>query len=53
MEKALRNINGEVGAKSLVVADLGCSSGPNAFLVISQIINAVMKVCQKAEEITF
>ncbi|KAH7689252.1 Salicylate carboxymethyltransferase protein [Dioscorea alata] len=53
VENALKNINGEVIYKSLVVADLGCSSGPNAFLVISQIISAVMEGCQKTKEITF
>ncbi|XP_039146645.1 S-adenosyl-L-methionine:benzoic acid/salicylic acid carboxyl methyltransferase 3-like [Dioscorea cayenensis subsp. rotundata] len=54
VEKALKNINGEVVSKSLVVADLGCSSGPNAFLVISQIISAVMEAgYQKAKEIVF
>lgn len=53
VEKALKNINEEVTGKNLVVADLGCSSGPNAFLVISQILSAVMEGCQKAKEITF
>ncbi|XP_039118950.1 S-adenosyl-L-methionine:benzoic acid/salicylic acid carboxyl methyltransferase 3-like [Dioscorea cayenensis subsp. rotundata] len=54
VEKALKNINGVIVSKSLVVADLGCSSGPNAFLVISQIINAAMEAgCQKTKEIMF
>ncbi|XP_039141259.1 S-adenosyl-L-methionine:benzoic acid/salicylic acid carboxyl methyltransferase 3-like [Dioscorea cayenensis subsp. rotundata] len=53
MEKALKNINGELVSKGLVVADLGCSSGPNAFLVISQIIAVAMKGCQKAKELMF
>ncbi|KAJ0986999.1 hypothetical protein J5N97_005355 [Dioscorea zingiberensis] len=51
VEKALTNIYGEVVPESLVVADLGCSSGPNAFLVISQIMGAV--IGSKAKEIMF
>ncbi|KAF5194656.1 Jasmonate o-methyltransferase, partial [Thalictrum thalictroides] len=31
----------------LTVVDLGCSSGPNSLLVISEIIHAVDKTCQK------
>ncbi|XP_039119009.1 salicylate carboxymethyltransferase-like [Dioscorea cayenensis subsp. rotundata] len=38
MEKALKNINGELVSKGLVVADLGCSSGPNAFLNGDQVL---------------
>ncbi|PIA52746.1 hypothetical protein AQUCO_01000546v1 [Aquilegia coerulea] len=33
--------------KCLTIADMGCSSGPNSLLVISEIINVVATTCQK------
>ncbi|XP_057419292.1 S-adenosyl-L-methionine:benzoic acid/salicylic acid carboxyl methyltransferase 1 isoform X2 [Lotus japonicus] len=32
---------------SLAIADLGCSSGPNTFFAVSEIIKAVEKLCQE------
>nr|CAD1827223.1 unnamed protein product [Ananas comosus var. bracteatus] len=34
--------------KSMVAADLGCSSGPNALLVASEVIETVADQCRKA-----
>lgn len=33
----------------LKLADLGCSSGPNTFQVISQIIDSIHKICQQSQ----
>ncbi|XP_061354023.1 S-adenosyl-L-methionine:benzoic acid/salicylic acid carboxyl methyltransferase 3-like [Gastrolobium bilobum] len=33
--------------RSLAIADLGCSSGPNTFFVVSEIVKAVEKLCQE------
>nr|AIB06953.1 benzoic acid/salicylic acid carboxyl methyltransferase [Vanda hybrid cultivar] len=48
-EEALREICKTLPEK-LVVADLGCSSGPNTLLVLSQIINAVDEYCSKSSQ---
>ena len=32
---------------ALCIADLGCSSGPNAFLVVSELMEIVHKTCKK------
>ncbi|ONK70107.1 uncharacterized protein A4U43_C05F30330 [Asparagus officinalis] len=33
--------------ESLAIADLGCSSGPTTFMAISEIMDAIYKVCNK------
>ncbi|PKA50482.1 Salicylate O-methyltransferase [Apostasia shenzhenica] len=45
VEEAVRQICTSFLPEKLVVADLGCSSGPNAFLVMSEIIGAVDEHC--------
>ncbi|XP_020588080.1 anthranilate O-methyltransferase 1-like [Phalaenopsis equestris] len=56
MEEAVREICKSLPEK-LVAADLGCSSGPNTLLVLSQITNAVDEHCcslsQQKPEIQF
>ncbi|KAJ0618374.1 putative salicylate carboxymethyltransferase [Helianthus annuus] len=47
MEAAIFNILLEVKPKSMGVADLGCSSGPNALTAISRIIHMVDAASQK------
>ncbi|PON71455.1 SAM dependent carboxyl methyltransferase [Parasponia andersonii] len=34
-------------SKSLAIADLGCSSGPNTLLVVSELIKVVHQLCKK------
>ncbi|XP_058760092.1 S-adenosyl-L-methionine:benzoic acid/salicylic acid carboxyl methyltransferase 3-like [Vicia villosa] len=45
--KAITNLYCSLCPRSLDIADLGCSSGPNALLVTSEIIKVVEKLCQE------
>ncbi|CAI8593566.1 unnamed protein product [Vicia faba] len=45
--KAITNLYCSLCPRSLAIADLGCSSGPNTMLVISEIIKVVEKLCQE------
>ncbi|KAI4316843.1 hypothetical protein L6164_024783 [Bauhinia variegata] len=47
IEKTLRSISWPV---TMGIADLGCSSGPNTLLVISEILNAVHATCRRFEQ---
>ncbi|KAI3762814.1 hypothetical protein L1987_53255 [Smallanthus sonchifolius] len=47
MEAAILNILLEVQPKSMGVADLGCSSGPNSLTAISQMIHTVVTASKK------
>ncbi|KAI7725530.1 hypothetical protein M8C21_029575, partial [Ambrosia artemisiifolia] len=47
MEAAIFNILSEVKPNSIGVADLGCSSGPNALTAVSQIIHIVDAASQR------
>nr|CAD70566.1 carboxyl methyltransferase [Crocus sativus] len=47
VEEAIKEVYNSLNPKSLVVADLGCSSGPNTFLVISEIVEAIGDHCRK------
>ncbi|MED6181197.1 S-adenosyl-L-methionine:benzoic acid/salicylic acid carboxyl methyltransferase 3 [Stylosanthes scabra] len=46
-EEAIRKVYCSKTPRSLVIADLGCSSGPNTFLVVSEVIMAVEKLCRE------
>ncbi|KAI3807327.1 hypothetical protein L1987_23253 [Smallanthus sonchifolius] len=47
MEAAILNILLEVQPRSMGVADLGCSSGPNSLTAVSQMIHTVVTASQK------
>ncbi|KAL0914784.1 hypothetical protein M5K25_015163 [Dendrobium thyrsiflorum] len=49
VEESIQQICKTIPEK-LVVADLGCSSGPNTLLVLSQIINAVYEYCTQSSQ---
>ncbi|XP_071724901.1 S-adenosyl-L-methionine:benzoic acid/salicylic acid carboxyl methyltransferase 2-like [Rutidosis leptorrhynchoides] len=46
MEEALTNLYSSTSPSKLAIADLGCSSGPNTFLVTSEIIEVVDRICR-------
>ncbi|KAG0466271.1 hypothetical protein HPP92_017851 [Vanilla planifolia] len=45
MEEVIEELCNTIAAETLVVADLGCSCGPNAFRVISQVVASVEGHC--------
>ncbi|KAK7252931.1 hypothetical protein RIF29_37234 [Crotalaria pallida] len=46
-EEAVTSLYHRTLPRRLAIADLGCSSGPNTFLVVSEVIKLVEKLCQK------
>ncbi|BAT75452.1 hypothetical protein LR48_Vigan01g183100 [Vigna angularis] len=46
-EEAITGLYRSTLPRSLAIADLGCSSGPNTFSVVSELIKAVEKLCRK------
>ncbi|AES95026.1 putative salicylate carboxymethyltransferase [Medicago truncatula] len=46
-DEAIKNLYCKTFPKRLGIADLGCSSGPNTLLVISEVIKLVDKLCQE------
>ncbi|KAK4259195.1 hypothetical protein QN277_005551 [Acacia crassicarpa] len=46
-EEAMTKLYRKMLPKSLVIADLGCSSGPNTFFVVSEVIKTVEKLCRE------
>ncbi|KAJ9147050.1 hypothetical protein P3X46_029255 [Hevea brasiliensis] len=43
----MTNLYSSIHPKSLAIADLGCSSGPNTLLAVSELIKVVDKLCGK------
>ncbi|KAE8726877.1 hypothetical protein F3Y22_tig00005974pilonHSYRG00331 [Hibiscus syriacus] len=52
IEESIRDMFKEMAPTCIKVADLGCSSGPNTFHTISQVINTIHRIC-KLEELKF
>ena len=46
-EEAITSLYCNTVPRSLAVADLGCSSGPNTLLVVSEFIKIVEKLCRE------
>lgn len=44
-DEAISSLYRSILPKRLAIADLGCSSGPNTFFVISEVIKSVEKLC--------
>ncbi|KAF5454429.1 hypothetical protein F2P56_024095 [Juglans regia] len=47
MEEAITNLYYNASPRSLVIADLGCSSGPNTLFAVSELIKVVEKLRQQ------
>ncbi|KAE8735070.1 hypothetical protein F3Y22_tig00000477pilonHSYRG00339 [Hibiscus syriacus] len=52
IEESIRDMFKEMAPACIKVADLGCSSGPNTFHTISQVIDTIHGIC-KREELKF
>ena len=46
-EAAIRELYLSKLSRSLAIADLGCSSGPNTLFLVSQVIKTVERICQE------
>eukprot|EP00257_Ricinus_communis_P006342 XP_002521540.2 salicylate carboxymethyltransferase [Ricinus communis] len=46
-EEAMTNLYCSISPKSLSIADMGCSSGPNSLFAVSELIRAVETICGK------
>ncbi|KAK8493781.1 hypothetical protein V6N13_050340 [Hibiscus sabdariffa] len=46
IEESVRDMFMEMGPTYIKVADLGCASGPNAFRIISQVIDTIHRMCK-------
>ena len=49
-EEAITSLYCSMLPRSLAIADLGCSSGPNTFFVVSEIIKAMEKLCRELNQ---
>ncbi|KAJ3696669.1 hypothetical protein LUZ61_000374 [Rhynchospora tenuis] len=49
LDEAVTEVHKTLLPGKMVVADLGCSSGPNTFLVLTQVMKIITKQCQLLE----
>ncbi|KAJ4753146.1 S-adenosyl-L-methionine-dependent methyltransferase superfamily protein [Rhynchospora pubera] len=49
LEEAIIEMHKSLLHKKMIVADLGCSSGPNAFLVLTEVMKTIGRQCQQLE----
>ncbi|CAL4991250.1 unnamed protein product [Urochloa decumbens] len=50
IDKAIRKVLETLDVKTMTIADLGCSSGPNTLLFVSNLIDITAEHCKKAVE---
>ncbi|KAL0307797.1 UNVERIFIED_CONTAM: Salicylate carboxymethyltransferase [Sesamum angustifolium] len=49
IEEAITELYKNMVPKTLCIADLGCSAGPNTLFAASEVVRTVSKLCQKLE----
>ncbi|KAL6596980.1 hypothetical protein ACP70R_047114 [Stipagrostis hirtigluma subsp. patula] len=50
IQNATRDVYAALSPKTMIVSDLGCSSGPNTLLFVSNVINTIADLCCKSGE---
>jgi hypothetical protein len=48
IDNAIRKVYEDIVLKTMTIADLGCSSGLNTFLFVSNLIDIIVEQCNKA-----
>ena len=49
LEETLEEVYLSLSPESLKMADLGCAAGPNTLLVVAQVMETILKTCQKLD----